>query len=127
VSQLAPAPHDPVLVAVGDIQITQHWIVTPSGTIPLRGASISAVDYSRVEQRIPTWAIVVAIVGFFVITLFSLLFLLAKEQRVVGHVQVTVQGPGFLHVVNLPVAHPGTAADVHGRVLYARQLAAAGA
>ncbi|TPW76093.1 hypothetical protein [Schumannella soli] len=124
-SQLTPDPHDPVLVVAGDIQVSSQWIFTPSGTVPLRGANIVATDYSRVEQRIPTWAIVVAIVGFFVITLFSLLFLLVKEQRVVGYVQITVQAPGFAHVCDVPVTHPGTGADLHGRVMYARQLAAA--
>lgn len=116
---------DPVLVVIGDVQVTRSWVVTPTGTVPLRGTSIVANDHTRVEQATPTWAIVVAIVGFFVITFFSLFFLLAKEQRVVGSVQVTVQAPGFVHVVTLPASHAGAAADVHGRVHYARQLAAA--
>lgn len=32
----------------------------------------------------------------------GLLFLLAKEDRTAGHVQITVQGPGLLHTVSVP-------------------------
>jgi hypothetical protein len=38
----------------------------------------------------PTWAIVLAVVGFFLVFVFSLLFLLVKENRLVEHAVTTV-------------------------------------
>ncbi|WP_197540708.1 MULTISPECIES: hypothetical protein [Kitasatospora] len=79
---------------------------------------------SRTTRTIPTWAIVCAIV-FFVFCLLGLLFLLAKEDRTEGTVQVVVQGPRFLHQVQLPVSSVGQVQDYNARVGYARSLSAA--
>jgi hypothetical protein len=46
----------------------------PSATVSFEGGT-------QQTRKTPTWAIVVAIVGFFVIFVFSLLFLLVKETR----------------------------------------------
>ncbi len=57
--------------------------------------------------------------------LLGLLFLLIKEDRTTGWLQVTVQGPGFVHTTQVPASHQGTAADIHARVNFARSLTAA--
>jgi hypothetical protein len=56
--------------------------------------------------------------------LLGLLFLLVKEERTVGSVQVVVQGRGFLHTVQLPVANRAQVSDYAARVNYARSLSA---
>jgi hypothetical protein len=77
----------------------------------------------RVESKTPTWAIVLAIIGFFFL-LLGLLFLLVREQIATGHVQMTVRNGPLLHITSIPAAHAGTAPDVFGRVQYARHLIA---
>ena len=66
--------------------------------------------------------LILAIVGFFVVCILSLLFLLVKEKKASGSVAVTVQGPGWSHVAQLP---PGTGAHAQTQVEYARTLVAA--
>ena len=78
---------------------------------------------SVTSQAIPTWAIVCAIV-FFVFCFLGLLFLLAKEDKTSGYVQVTVHGPGFLHTSTVPVASLAQVADINARVNYVRTLTA---
>jgi hypothetical protein len=55
----------------------------------------------------------------------GLLFLLAKETKTQGVVQVTVQGPNFVHFTQIPVYHPSAVSDVNSRVNFARSLTAA--
>ncbi|MGX9295812.1 hypothetical protein [Tsukamurella paurometabola] len=75
-------------------------------------------------RAIPTWAIVLAIVGAFVVCLFSLFFLLAKEDRTQGFVQVSVIGPeGRSYTTSVPVYSPFAVKDIYDRVNYARNLA----
>jgi hypothetical protein len=83
--------------------VSQHWVVTPSGTAPLAGAQWFFLDQSRSERKIPTWAIVLAIVFAFA-CLLGLLFLLVKEDTTVGWVQVSVRAGGLSHVTQVPVA-----------------------
>ncbi len=117
-----PTPQVPPLVAIGDISCTQTHIVTPSGTAPIAGASWHVTDMSHTSEEIPTWAIVCAVVGAFVVCLFSLFFLLAKERRTTGFVQVTVTSGGFMHTTSVPVFDPSNVMDVYNRVAYARNL-----
>jgi hypothetical protein len=70
------------------------------------------------------WAIVCAIIGFFLF-LIGLLFLLVKETTTRGAMQVTVFGPGFVHSTNIPVTSQAQVADINARVNHARMLAAA--
>jgi hypothetical protein len=121
-SHQSSAPEQP-LVVIGDVTLTEHWLVTPAGTTPLAGTEIFVTDFTRVESKIPTWAIVLAIIGFF-FALLGLLFLLVREQVATGYVQVTVRNGPVLHTTNVPAAHAGTAPDVFGRVQYARHLIA---
>jgi hypothetical protein len=99
-----PVPQDPeqVLITIGDIHVTPHWVVTPSGTASLSGAQWFLVDQSRTERKIPTWAIVVAIV-FALACLLGLLFLLVKEEVTVGYVQVSVRAGDLTHTTHIPV------------------------
>jgi hypothetical protein len=115
--------HEPMLVTIGDIGANTAWVVTPSGTCPTREAHWMFTDMSRTIQKIPAWAIVCAII-FFLFCFLGLLFLLAKEERTEGYVQVVVQGPRLVHTVQLPVWSPAQVMDYNQRVNYARALSA---
>jgi hypothetical protein len=80
-------PTEPVLVAIGDISVTQTTIYTPSGSRPVNEVSWNVTDMSVTSQGIPTWAIVCAIV-FILFCLLGLLFLLAKEVKTTGSMQI---------------------------------------
>lgn len=114
----------PILVHIGEIQVSADTIYTPAGSFPVRGSRWHAQDQWSMTQQIPTWAVVCAVVGFCVVTLFSLLFLLVKETVVVGSVAVTVTNGDSSYTAYFPVGHPLQVADVHNRVNYARSLAA---
>jgi L-asparagine transporter-like permease len=112
---------EPPLVTVGDIVVSQHWVTTPSGVRPLSQVNWTVTPMYQTTEGIPTWAIVCAIL-FFVFCLLGLLFLLVKEQKTTGQVQVTVQGAGLLHTCYLPVNSPQQVIDISARVDYARSL-----
>jgi hypothetical protein len=63
-------------------------------------------------EVIPVWAIVLAII-FFVFCLLGLLFLLVKERRVHGAVQVGVQGPGFSYATYSCLQRDGCLPHLH--------------
>ncbi|GAB3127151.1 hypothetical protein GCM10027289_04280 [Tsukamurella serpentis] len=114
---------EPVLVSIGDIHCTRTEVITPAGRFPITGAQWTVADHTTSTRAIPTWAIVLAIVGAFVVCLFSLFFLLVKEDRTQGFLQVTVFGPeGRSFTTSIPVTTPHAAGDVFGRVAYARNL-----
>jgi hypothetical protein len=119
----AGPPQEQMLVTMGDIGVTQSWVVTPSGTRPVGSVTWLFSDMSRTTQSIPAWAIVCAIL-FFVFCLLGLLFLLVKETRTEGFVQIVVQGPGLVHTTQLPVSSVQQIADYNARVNYARALSA---
>ncbi|MGL4745281.1 MAG: hypothetical protein ACRCXL_12955 [Dermatophilaceae bacterium] len=79
---------------------------------------------SRTTRSIPTWAVVCTVV-FFLFCFLGLLFLLVKEERTEGWVQVVVHGDGFLHTLQAPVASAAQVADYNARVNHARSLSAA--
>lgn len=67
-----------------------------------------------------------ALLGFFLVCIFSLLFLLMKDTQTTGYIQVVVRGAdGTQHVCNVPAYGPGTMHDISSRVAYARSLASA--
>jgi hypothetical protein len=112
------------LTAIADIGISQHWIVTPTGSFPIRGSVWTVTDMSHYQERMSPAGIVLCI--FFVWACFlGLLFLLMKEQTYSGYIQVTVQGNGFHYSTMVPVNHQGVAQSVTQAVNYARSLAAA--
>lgn len=106
--QVQPA-QDPILFSIGDIGVGQAWIVTPNGSAPLAGSQWLTNDNSYVERTIPTYAIVLAVILAFA-CLLGLLFLLVKEERRVGYVDVSVRSGNLYHVTQLPVRSP---ADIH--------------
>lgn len=111
------------LDTIGDIAITQTSVITPSGRFPIKGSVWTMSDMTRTEQSIPVWAIIVAIL-FIWTCLLSLLFLLIKETKTTGHVQVTVQGGGHYHATQIMVANQAYVQHVNQQVNYARSLAA---
>jgi len=117
-----PIAPGPVIVQIGDLAVTSTVVHTPAGDIPLAGSTWQVSDYWHNEQKIPTWAIVAAVAGFCVLTVFSLLFLLAKETVLEGVVQVTVANGPFTYVARVPVFNHLMAQDVHNRVNYVRSM-----
>jgi hypothetical protein len=95
-STWALAGQEPALVQFGDISITEHWVITPAGTAPLRGTQIFVTDMTREERFTPAWAIVLAVIGFFFFFL-GLLFLLVKETRTSGFMQISVTNGAFTY------------------------------
>jgi hypothetical protein len=122
-SGLVPAA-GPVIVQIGELAVTSSTVHTPAGDIPLHGSTWHVTDQWYTEQKIPTWAIILAIVGFCVLTVFSLFFLLAKETVYRGTVQVTVSNGPQQYVCRLPVATQAQVQHVYQQVNYVRSLAA---
>ena len=75
--------------------------------------------------EIATVGIVLAVVGMFVICILSLLFLLIKDRRTTGYIQVTVHGESFQYATMIPARSPATLAQVTQQVNWARSIAAA--
>lgn len=122
--QPAPPAPGPVIVQIGDIGVTSTVVHTPAGDIRLAGSTWTVHDYWHSEQKIPTWAIVAAIAGFCVLTVFSLLFLLVKVTVPKGTVQVTVTNETRQYVARIPVTDQSQVTYVHQQVNYVRSLAA---
>lgn len=118
-----PPAGDPILVSIGDIHCTRTQVLTPVGSYPIAGTQWSFADLSRTTREIPQWAIIVAIVTAILLCGLGLLFLLVKEDRTVGFVQVTVAGNGLMHTTSIPVSSPAAVADLGARVNYAQGLA----
>jgi hypothetical protein len=112
-----------VIITMGDIHVTQTHVVLPHGRYPLKDTMWHVNDHVYPSQATPDWAVIAALVGFVFVCVFSLFFLLAKETRLHGHVEVVVTGPGGLHHVTRFPAAPHTAAWVHQQVNHARALA----
>ncbi|MEV7502884.1 hypothetical protein [Streptomyces sp. NPDC093018] len=109
------------LLSIGDITVMGDQIITPAGQLPLRGAVWNVTDMSRTEEKIPTHAIVLAVV-FALLCLLGLLFLLMKEKRTTGYIQVTVTSGGRHHQTMVPAFGPETFPAIMGQVNYARSL-----
>lgn len=109
------------MLSLGDITVMGDSIVTPSGTMPLKGAVWTATDMSRTEEKIPTVAIVLAIL-FALLCLVGLLFLLMKEKKTTGFIQVTVVSGGRHHSTWIPAMHPDTFPMVMAQINTARSL-----
>lgn len=124
-----PGVADEWVVRFGDIGVSRNFLSTPSGISALKGTTFSIVDRTVAAQRIPTWAVIAAIVGFFVIFVLSLLFLLVKETAPAGTVEVTAANPetGVRHTTSLAITSSGDIADAYARVNAAQQLAASAA
>jgi hypothetical protein len=123
-SPAAAEVQDPIVLTIGDIGVTRNWVVTPNGNARLAGSQWIARDMTRVESRIPPWAIVLAIV-FALACLLGLLFLLVKEQYTTGYVEVSVQAGTLFHATQIPVSGHHQVAHVRQQVSEAQTLAAA--
>jgi hypothetical protein len=114
----------PVIVQIAEIGVTSTLVRTPTGDIPLAGSQWQVNDYWFASQRIPRWAIIAAIAGFCVLTVFSLLFLLVKESVMQGTVQVTVTNGTRQYVARIPVRDQAAVTAINQQVNYVRTLAA---
>jgi hypothetical protein len=112
------------LATIGDISYSPHWVATPTGTHPIKGTVWTVTDMSHYSEGISTTGIVLCLI-FIWFCLLGLLFLLMKERRYMGYIQVTVQGSGFFHSTLLPAGRPQAMITVTQQVNYARTLAAA--
>jgi hypothetical protein len=120
----AAAHPGPVIVQIAEIAVTSTTVHTPAGDIPLAGSQWQVNDYWITQQRTPRWAYVAAIVGFCVLTVFSLLFLLIKESVMQGTVQVTVTNATRQYVARIPVHDQNAVTAINQQVNYVRTLAA---
>ncbi|MGW1657417.1 hypothetical protein [Streptomyces atratus] len=109
------------MLTFGDIAVMNDQIVTPAGTMPLKGAVWTATDLSRTEEKIPTVAIVLAIV-FALLCLVGLLFLLMKEKKTTGFIQVSVTSGGRHHSTMIPAMGPDTFPLVMAQLNTARAM-----
>jgi hypothetical protein len=119
----AMMPSGQPLTSIGDITITQTEVITPAGRFPIKGSIWTVNDMTQTSESTPAYAIILAVLGF-LFCLIGLLFLLIKERRVTGYVQVTVQGNGVFHSTMIPARGYQTAQQVMQQVNYARSLAA---
>ncbi len=124
VPQADPVAAGPVILWIGEIAVTSTVVHTPTGDLPLAGSQWLVTDYWFVQQRTPQWAIILSIVGFCVLTFFSLLFLLAKESVVQGTIQVTVTNGTRQYVARIPVTSEVAVMTINQQVNYVRTLAA---
>jgi len=120
----SPDATDPIVLTIGDIGVTRNWVVTPNGTARLGGSQWIARDMTRTESKIPTWAIVLAVI-FALVCLLGLLFLLAKEKYTTGYVEVSVHAGNLSHATQIPVSSQYQVAQIRQQVSQAQTLAAA--
>lgn len=113
---------DPIVLTIGEIGVSRTHVFLPQGQFPLRGTIWTVQDSTQLNEAIPAYAIVLAII-FAVFCLLGLLFLLIKEKRYSGFIAVNVSGDGFYHSVQFPPG-PATAAWVAYQVNLARGMAA---
>ncbi|HET6215027.1 MAG TPA: hypothetical protein VFE14_19335 [Micromonosporaceae bacterium] len=118
-----PPPAVPVIAQIGEIQVTPTAVRTPAGEFPLAGTAWQVTEQWLPEQRIPGWAVVVTVLGFFCVGPFSLLFLLARHTVYRGLAQVTVNSLTQQYVTMLPIADPAQLQHVQHQVNYVRSLA----
>ncbi|WP_433700198.1 hypothetical protein [Nocardiopsis sp. CA-288880] len=121
--QQPPPGSEVPLGTIGEIAFSQNTVITPIGRFPIRGTVWTVNDMSRTERTTPAWAVVVAILVFWWTCLLGLLFLLVKEQKTTGHVQVSVQGHDKHYTTSILVTHPAVVGQIHQQVNYARNLA----
>lgn len=129
-ADLVPVPRPPrwagagpVLARFGPLTVTADAVRTPSGSFPLAGTVWRSDDHWYTRRVVPTAAIVAAVLGFFVVPFVSLLFLLIRQDRTSGVVQVCGWDGTRQHVVDLPVSSPAQAQVIARQVRYVQQLA----
>jgi hypothetical protein len=113
-----------VIAQIGEIQVTSTTVRTPTCGFPLRGSQWHVVDAWNTTQSVAGWAIALAILLFFCIGPFSLLFLLAKTTHLQGQVQVHVSNGQLGYVSRIMVNNQAYVQQVYAQVNYVRALAA---
>ncbi len=93
---------DPFIYTISDIGVSRYWVVTPVGTALLRGSKWAIRENVQVQRLTPSWAIVLAVL-FFWVCFLGLLFLAVKEDRVTGTVEVSVATSHFTYVTSMRV------------------------
>lgn len=121
---VGPLGCGPVIAQIGEVQVTSTTVRTPAGEFPLHGTQWTVTDHWLTEQRTPTWAVILAVVGFCVLAFFSLFFLLVKQTVFRGVVQVSVQNGPHLYVARIPVTEQAQVQQIHQQVNYVRSVAA---
>ena len=89
----------------------------------MAGSVWTVQDNSYMQQNVSVAGVILCII-FVWFCLLGLLFLLMKDQKLGGYVQITVQGKGFHHQTFVPVYGPDTFMEVNRTVNYARSLSA---
>jgi hypothetical protein len=122
----SPSSETPMqpLVQIGDISVDRHWVYTPAGWAPTGQVTWAVHDLTRRDRVIPTYAIILAVVTSVMTCFLGLLFLLIREERPTGWLQITVQGADLVHTTQVPVNHQDMVVDLYARVDYARSLTA---
>ena len=117
--ELSRLDYEPTRVQIGDIAVSDTRVQTPVGIFPLKGTTWRVSNQAYMTESIPAWAVVCAIV-FFVFCLLGLLFLLVKEQKLHGVMQVTVDGPSFSHTTLIPVYNQAVIYNINAYVDWIR-------
>ena len=120
---LQRTPPTGYILTIGDIGVSPDFVVTPNGSGPLAGSQWICSDMTRVESKIPAWAIVLAIIFAF-LCLVGLLFLLVKEKTVSGYVEVSVRSGSIFHKTQIPVFDEVQVRQIRQLVNQAQVLAA---
>jgi hypothetical protein len=110
---------------VGDVGVGRVYLNSPSGSAPMHGSSWYMQEQVYSEEKIPQWAIICAIVGFFFVCILSLFFLLVKEKTVSGYVDITVVNGEFRHQSRVMVSNPMQLDQLRQLLASAQQYAAA--
>ncbi|MDQ0241458.1 hypothetical protein [Arthrobacter bambusae] len=109
------------LVSIGNVHVTEQYVMTPAGTWPLAQVNVTTTDQTSTTTHTPAWAIVMVIL-FIWFFLLSLLFLLARETRISGFVAVHIQAGNYSYTEQVPVYSAVQRADVLNRALYVQSL-----
>jgi hypothetical protein len=109
------------LVSIGNVHVTEQYVITPAGTWPLTQVNVTTTDQTSTTTHTPAWAIVMVIL-FIWFFLLSLLFLLARETRISGFMAVHIQAGGYSYTEQVPVYSSVQRTDVLNRVLYVQSL-----
>lgn len=121
----SPPGQAPYLVRIGSMVVTETEVHTPAGSIPLDQAVFTFADQTYTTRKTPTWAVLAAIIGFFILTFFSLFFLLAKENQTSGQVVIGVYGGNGVTWSEAAYVHDlMQVQDFASRINYANQLSA---
>lgn len=111
---------DPWTACIGQIGVTEHWVVTPNGTARLHDTQWIIRDHVTVTRR-SGWLLVFGF-GLLWLLFIGLVFIaLAMRTRVGGYVEVTVWSPDVKHVEQVWVHSIAEAQAVHAAATAAQR------